>query len=185
MVKGRILHAMPVLPERMAVGLLQVFSRPKLQEPHGPSAHMEPFTGKVETNDGEGRRFERHAFICISDSACNKDGPAVDMHAALKAKLRATPGLKETLRVNKSGCLGQCGHGPMMVVYPEGVWYAHLTQEEIGRVWEEHLLGGKPVEELRFRTEEAGTNVLPMASTEHRIPATASPHYHPCSRCLE
>ena len=104
---------------------------------------------------------------------------------ALKSRLKAS-GLKESLRVNKSGCLGQCGHGPMMVVYPEGVWYAHLSQAEAQRVWDEHLVGGKAVDELVFRTNNPGTNVIPKKggpeSPTNPINRT-SPFWSPCSRC--
>lgn len=131
---------------------------------------------------GEGRRFELHAFVCVSDSACALDGPAVEIRKALKAKLRAA-GMKEEVRINQSGCLGQCGHGPMMVVYPEGVWYSHLTLSDAERIWDEHIVGGRPVEPLRYRTNANGTNVIPFADLETRRPDASSPYYSPCTRC--
>ncbi len=131
---------------------------------------------------GDGRRFERHLFVCTSDSACNRDGPADAIRAALKAK-KVAEGAKERLRVNKAGCLGQCGHGPMVVVYPEGVWYSHVTPADAERIWEEHMMGGQPVEELRYRTIGGGTNVVPFADLERTTPDRASPFFDPCSRC--
>ncbi len=149
--------------------------------PTAPASVL-PTPGAPHAPDGAGRRFEVHAFVCISESACARDGPAVEIQRFLKGKLREA-GLKESLRVNKSGCLGQCGHGPMMVVYPEGVWYAHLTLDDAARIWDEHLLGGAPVEDLRFRTREKGTNVIPFQSREDRTPDTTSPYWSPCTRC--
>ena len=130
---------------------------------------------------GAGRRFEVHAFVCTNAEACARDGPAEAIQAAFKERLRAL-GLKERLRVNKSGCLGQCGHGPMMVVYPEGVWYAHLRLDDVERIWTEHLLGGRPVEELRYRTDAAGTNVLGRPATGLPM-AIGGPHSSRCARC--
>ncbi len=138
--------------------------------------------GPVEEPTGEGRRFVLHAFVCVSDSACTLDGPAVEIRKFLKAKLKAA-GLKQEMRINQSGCLGQCGHGPMMVVYPEGIWYSHLDLPAAERIWEEHFLGGEPVEELRFRTKQAGTNVLPMANAGERIVNREHPAFSPCARC--
>ncbi|MGB0653128.1 MAG: (2Fe-2S) ferredoxin domain-containing protein [Thermoplasmatota archaeon] len=147
-----------------------------------PAASPVPAPAPPAAVTGEGRRFQLHAFVCVSESACERDGPAMEIRNLLKGKLRAA-GLKEELRINQAGCLGQCGHGPMMVVYPEGVWYSHLTLADAERIWDEHIVGGRPVEELRFRTQEKGTNVIPFASAVDRTPNTASPYYSRCSRC--
>ncbi|MHB8632724.1 MAG: (2Fe-2S) ferredoxin domain-containing protein [Thermoplasmatota archaeon] len=138
----------------------------------------------VEPASGVGRRFVRHAFVCVNHESCALDG-SEQVHRALKDALRQA-GLKESLRVNKSGCLGQCGHGPMVVVYPEGVWYSHVTPEDAPEIWQSHMLDGHPVERLRYRTENAGTNVIPKRGgppgPDNPI-ATASPFWSPCTRC--
>ena len=53
------------------------------------------------------------------------------------------------IRINKSGCLGQCSKGISIVVYPEGVWYGHVTKEDVAEIVEKHLVGNEPVERLR------------------------------------
>ena len=52
------------------------------------------------------------------------------------------------IRITKSGCLGPCSSGVNVVVYPEGVWYAHVTKEDVLEIVESHLFNDKPVERL-------------------------------------
>jgi (2Fe-2S) ferredoxin len=59
-------------------------------------------------------------------------------------------GLAGKIRINKAGCLDQCEHGPVMVVYPEAVWYGHVQPEDAEEIVNEHLVGGRPVERLRL-----------------------------------
>ena len=59
-------------------------------------------------------------------------------------------GLRSGVRVNHAGCMNQCGHGPMVVVYPDDVWYAHVDDEGARRIVAEHLAGGSIVEEYRY-----------------------------------
>lgn len=60
-------------------------------------------------------------------------------------------GLREEVAVTKSGCLGQCGVGPAMIVYPEGVWYSVPTFEDAMEILDSHLEKGEVVERLVIR----------------------------------
>ena len=54
------------------------------------------------------------------------------------------------MRINKAGCLDRCDLGPVLVVYPEGVWYSYVDQEDIEEIIQEHLVQGRVVERLRI-----------------------------------
>jgi (2Fe-2S) ferredoxin len=68
-------------------------------------------------------------------------------------QLARAAGLGTKVRINKAGCLDQCEHGPMVVVYPEAVWYGKVRPEDAAEIVEEHLVGGRPVERLRLADE--------------------------------
>jgi len=102
--------------------------------------------------------YEVHVFVCTSGGTCPHQG-AAEVHAFLKeAVLRAK--LKFKVRVNHAGCLDQCGHGPVVVIYPENVWYSHVNVEDAEVIFTEHIVGGRPVERLRFQPPHAGANKL-------------------------
>ncbi|OIR13778.1 ferredoxin, 2Fe-2s [mine drainage metagenome] len=50
--------------------------------------------------------------------------------------------------VTPSGCIGPCGMGPNVLVYPEGILYGNVGKADVSQIFEEHLLGDKPVERL-------------------------------------
>lgn len=104
--------------------------------------------------------YEKHVFICTAGSACCQDGDANAVQTTLKKLVAARPELKGRVRVNQSGCLNQCGHGPMMVVYPEGVWYWQMTADKASEVFERHIVGGEPVEAHRYHVPP-GDHKLP------------------------
>jgi (2Fe-2S) ferredoxin len=110
--------------------------------------------------------FERHVFVCHNTRpadaprpSCTADGKS-DLHAQLQQLARAA-GLGTTVRINKSGCLDQCEHGPMVVVYPEAVWYGKVQPEDAAAIVEEHLVGGRPVERLRVAEDCLNTKSCP------------------------
>jgi (2Fe-2S) ferredoxin len=57
------------------------------------------------------------------------------------------------VQVTATGCMGPCSEGPTVLVYPEGVMYGSVTKEDVNEIFEEHLLGDKPVERL-FMSKE-------------------------------
>jgi (2Fe-2S) ferredoxin len=104
--------------------------------------------------------FQRHVFVCTSGEWCPAvDGDGIGVHAALKAAVKAR-GLGDRVRVNHAGCFSQCGNGPMAVIYPEDVWYAGLTPADADEIVERHLIGGEPLERLRYRPETMGAHKL-------------------------
>lgn len=103
--------------------------------------------------------YERQVFVCTYGAWCKLDG-ADAVRATLK-DLAKEAGLASRVRVTKSGCLGQCGHGPMAVVWPENVWYQKLDAEKARAIFAEHLVAGRPVEACRYRAAKPGSNKTP------------------------
>ena len=102
--------------------------------------------------------FEIHVFVCTSGGTCPHQG-SVEVQAYLKEAV-ARAGLRGNVRVNNSGCLDQCGHGPNLVIYPENVWYSHVTREDAEVIFTEHIQGGRPVQRLMFRALKPGGHKL-------------------------
>jgi (2Fe-2S) ferredoxin len=51
--------------------------------------------------------------------------------------------------VTPSGCIGPCGAGPNILVYPEGIMYSNVTKADVNEIFDAHLVGGVPVERLK------------------------------------
>lgn len=125
----------------------------------------------MESNPGI---YEKHIFVCTSGSTCPVDGDAAGVHKTLKKLVAGNPALKGCVRVNQSGCMNQCGHGPMMVVYPENVWYWRMTPEKAREVFERHVLGNVPVETYRYRNTP-GDHKLPRDDAGRLLSDTCHP----------
>lgn len=83
--------------------------------------------------------------------ACCAQHDAVRMHAYAKERIQALGLAGEgRIRINKAGCLDRCDQGPVLVVYPEGVWYTYVDQSDIDEIIDSHLVKGVPVERLRI-----------------------------------
>jgi (2Fe-2S) ferredoxin len=103
--------------------------------------------------------FEKHVFVCENDRdptdprGCCKARGAEAFVSTLK-KLCRESGLKDKVRVNKAGCLDMCAFGPVVVVYPEGVWYKGVTAADAEEIFREHILANRPVERLLLRSKK-------------------------------
>lgn len=97
--------------------------------------------------------LQRHVFVCINErpadhprGSCKARG-GVDVRDRLKSELTKR-GLSKVIRANNAGCLDQCELGVTLVVYPEQVWYGHVTPEDVAEIIETHLIGGQVVTRL-------------------------------------
>jgi len=99
--------------------------------------------------------YEKHVFFCCNQrepgaQCCNCHG-AQEMRGYAKDRIKALkldgPG---KVRINQAGCLDRCEKGPVLVIYPEAVWYTYVDREDIDDIISEHLQHGRIVERLRI-----------------------------------
>jgi len=95
------------------------------------------------------RRPYRHHVFCCTGATCGAQR-GQRLKALFKGML---PDRKELgVRVSTSSCQGMCERGPNVCVYPQGVVYHRVGEEDVERIVAEHLRGGRPVEEILRRT---------------------------------
>jgi (2Fe-2S) ferredoxin len=109
-------------------------------------------------------RFDKHIFICQNKrepghprGCCHEKGSA-DLTEQFKKRLKEL-GLNSKIRANSSGCLDACEFGPVIVVYPEQIWYGNVKMDDVEEIIQNHLINNKPVDRIfikdkRFLADE-------------------------------
>lgn len=99
--------------------------------------------------------FEKHIFICTNvrdannpESSCGPKG-SLDIQKKFKERLKDM-GLKSKIRANQSGCLDTCKHGVSMVIYPQGIWYGHVTINDVDEIIEKSIVKNEVIERLKM-----------------------------------
>jgi (2Fe-2S) ferredoxin len=99
--------------------------------------------------------YRHHVFFCVNQRAngeacCNDhDAEGVRNYAKQRIKELGLSG-RGKVRINSAGCLDRCEEGPVIVVYPEEIWYTYVDKSDIDEIIEEHIMNGRIVERLRI-----------------------------------
>jgi len=98
-------------------------------------------------------RPKKHVFVCTQGrppghprGSCAEKGCAQVMDEVLFQFQQRQ--CFDTVQVTATGCIGPCGHGPNLLVYPEGVFYTGVKKEDVAEIFDSHLLGDTPVARL-------------------------------------
>ena len=95
--------------------------------------------------------YSHHVIVCTGDF-CSPDRRGRQLYSLLAELLQREDMLfgPERVKRGETPCLGVCSNGPIVVVYPEGIWYSEVTPALMERIVVEHLKHGKPIEEAVF-----------------------------------
>lgn len=98
---------------------------------------------------------KKHVFVCVQNrpaghprGSCQSLGSPRVYQAFVDEFNRRS--LWGTIRLTTSGCLGPCECGANVVIYPEGILYGRVSQNDVIPIIEEHLVNGTPIERLRI-----------------------------------
>lgn len=96
---------------------------------------------------------QKHVFVCVQSrppghprGSCGEKGCMPVFEEFLMEMQQRD--CYDKVAVTNTGCLGPCGSGPNVLVYPEGIFYNAVTKDDVKEIFEQHLLGGEPVARL-------------------------------------
>ena len=97
--------------------------------------------------------FEHHVFVCENRRADGHPRGSCDLlgagtlRDAFKRELKRA-GVARVSRANSAGCLDQCEHGPVVVIYPQNVWYGRVKPEDVARIVDRTIVAGEILDDL-------------------------------------
>ena len=102
--------------------------------------------------------YDTHVFCCVNERPAGDTRGCCAAKGSRKLRDYMKVRVKELglqgVRINIAGCLDRCGLGPVMVIYPEGVWYTYRTPEDVDEILEQHVIRGQRVERLLLSPED-------------------------------
>lgn len=95
--------------------------------------------------------YRRHMVVCVGPR-CTEDGESQALFDSLGEKFKAAGLDQGELRVKRTRahCFATCKSGPVLCVQPDGIWYYNVTAANLDRIIRDHLIGGRPVEDLIY-----------------------------------
>ena len=104
-----------------------------------------------------------HILVCTGTGCSSSNSPKIieRFEEELKAQ-----GMDQEARVVKTGCFGLCAMGPVVLVYPEGAFYTHVTPEDVPEIVSEHIVKGRIVQRLLHKEGEHAEQVTSLSDTQ-------------------
>lgn len=100
--------------------------------------------------------YDKHVFFCtnqrVDGSDCCARRGALHARDYVKSKVAELDisCRQNNIRINTAGCMNRCNEGPVLVVYPEGIWYTYMDENDLDEIIEEHLRNGRVVKRLKI-----------------------------------
>ncbi len=114
------------------------------------------YTGSKGVQVAENPAGEIQLFCCVNTrdpshprGSCGYHAP-FDAPEYLASRLSQLPQLSH-LQINSSGCMDRCEQGPVLVIYPQGVWYCYRSRRDVDEIITHHLMGGEVVQRLLLK----------------------------------
>ena len=104
-----------------------------------------------------------HILVCTGTGCSSSNSPAII--EAFEQELKAQ-GMDQEVRVVKTGCFGLCAMGPVVLVYPEGAFYTHVTVPDVAEIVSEHIVKGRIVQRLLHKEGDAAEKVTSLSDTQ-------------------
>lgn len=100
----------------------------------------------------------KHVFVCTQQrppghprGSCTQHGCA-EVYEEFLQQLQQR-NLFSSIQVTATGCMGPCSEGPSVLVYPEGIMYGEVKKSDVAAIFDQHLLGGEPLDRLKVAAE--------------------------------
>ena len=104
-----------------------------------------------------------HILVCTGTGCSSSNSPKII--EAFERELKAQ-GMEQEARVVKTGCFGLCAMGPVVLVYPEGAFYTHVTPDDAAEIVSEHIVKGRIVQRLLHKEGDAAEKVTSLSETK-------------------
>ena len=104
-----------------------------------------------------------HIMVCTGTGCSSSQSPKIIDEFEKELKLQ---GMDKEVKVVRTGCFGLCAMGPIVLIYPEGSLYTHVTVADVKEIVSEHIVKGRIVERLLHKEEEHKDAVTSLTDTE-------------------